>query len=70
MFAWLTVQLAVELERAQEGKVYRLKTGKLQLLMASVMTSTPSMLSRNPARAWCEESGLSEQALSWAACTL
>lgn len=36
--------------------MYRLKMGKLQLLMASVMTSTPMMLSRNPVRAWCEES--------------
>lgn len=34
----------------------RLKMGKLQLLMASVMTSTPMMLSKNPARAWQEES--------------
>lgn len=44
------------LEWAQEGKVCRLKMGKAQLLMASVMTSTPMMLSRNPARAWWEES--------------
>lgn len=36
--------------------MYRLKMGKLQLLMASVMTSTPMMLSRNPVRAWREES--------------
>lgn len=55
MFSGLTLQEAVVLEWAQEGKVYRLKMGKLQLLMASVITSTPMMLSRKPALAWCEE---------------
>lgn len=39
------------LELAQDGNLSRLKMGKLQLLMDSVIVSTPMMLSRNPARA-------------------
>lgn len=45
----------VALGKAQEGKVFRLKMGVLQVLMASMMTSTPMMLSRNPARTWFAE---------------
>lgn len=44
------------LDWAQEGKLCRSNMGMLQLLMASVMTRTPMMLSMNPARAWGEES--------------
>lgn len=39
------------LEWAQEGNVSRLKIGILQLLMDSVIASTPTILSRNPVRA-------------------
>lgn len=39
------------LEWAQDGNLSRVKMGKLQLLMDSVIASTPMMLSRNPARA-------------------
>lgn len=39
------------LEWAQEGNVSRWKMGILQLLMDSVIASTPMILSRNPARA-------------------
>lgn len=39
------------LEWAQEGNVSSLKMGTLQLLMDNVITSTPMILSRNPARA-------------------
>lgn len=45
----------VALVKAQEGKVFRLKMAVLQVLMASMMTSTPTMLSRNPARTWFAE---------------
>ena len=55
VFGRLATQWVEELEWAQEGKVYRLKTGKAQLLIASMMTSTPMMLSMNPARAWYAE---------------
>lgn len=50
-FAWLTPQRPVVLDWAQEGKLCRSNMGMLQLLMASVMTRTPMMLSMNPARA-------------------
>lgn len=55
VFDSLDTQWVEELEWAQEGKVYRLKMGKAQLLIASMMTSTPMMLSMNPARAWYAE---------------
>lgn len=51
----------VVLDWAQDGKVSRLKIGKPQLLMARVMTNTPMMLSRNPARAWVRTASVSEQ---------